>query len=105
MSKCFSNRLCENLYTFLSKDFSVKVYLKFQTFTRQRPNMRPNFYMTKVLYRNQSTDLPCKLMDWSLYHKDLRHERVNRSKMYLTIKALESLNWYYQICYEGVNFF
>ena len=27
-------------------------------------------------YRNQSTDLLCKPMDWFLYDRDLRHERV-----------------------------
>ena len=28
-------------------------------------------------YRNQSIDLFCTSMDWFLYDKDLRHERVN----------------------------
>ena len=28
-------------------------------------------------YRNQSTDLLCKSMDWFLYDRDPRHERVN----------------------------
>ena len=27
-------------------------------------------------YRNQSIDLLCKLMNWFLYDKDIRHERV-----------------------------
>ena len=30
-----------------------------------------------VSYRNQSIDLHSKSMDWFLYDKDLRHERVN----------------------------
>ena len=33
--------------------------------------------MTKVVsYRNQSNDLLCKSVDWCLYGRDLRHERV-----------------------------
>ena len=28
-------------------------------------------------YRNQTTDLLCKSMDWFLYDRDLGHERVN----------------------------
>ena len=28
-------------------------------------------------YRNQSIDLQCKSMDWFLYDRDLRHEKVN----------------------------
>ena len=33
--------------------------------------------MTEVpIIRNQSIDLHCKSMDWFLYDKDLRHERV-----------------------------
>ena len=30
-------------------------------------------------YRNQSIDLLWKLMDWFLYDRDLRHERVKRN--------------------------
>ena len=34
--------------------------------------------MTRPLpYRNQSTDLQSKSVDWFLYYNDLRHERVN----------------------------
>ena len=29
-----------------------------------------------ILYRNQSTDLLYKSMDWFLYDKGLRHEKV-----------------------------
>ena len=32
---------------------------------------------TSLLYRNQSNDLVYKSMDWYLYDRDLRHERVN----------------------------
>ena len=28
-------------------------------------------------YQNQSTDVLCKSMDWFLYDRELRHERVN----------------------------
>ena len=36
-----------------------------------------NSFMTKsLLYRNQSNNLLCKSMDWFLYDRDLRHERV-----------------------------
>ena len=28
-------------------------------------------------YRNQSIDLLCKSMNWFLYDRDLRHERIN----------------------------
>ena len=34
-------------------------------------------------YRNQFIDLHCKLMDWFLYVRDLRHERVKWFKNYL----------------------
>ena len=30
-----------------------------------------------LLYKNQSSDLLSKSMDWFLYGRDLRHERVN----------------------------
>ena len=34
--------------------------------------------MSEVLpYRNRSIDLQSKSMDWFLYDRDLRHERVN----------------------------
>ena len=35
-------------------------------------------YDTERCYRDQSIDLPYKLVDWFLYDKDLRHERVKR---------------------------
>ena len=36
-----------------------------------------NFFMTEVtIYRNQWIDLLSKSMDWFLYDRDLRHERV-----------------------------
>ena len=37
-----------------------------------------NSFMTEsVSYKNQSIDLLFKSMDWFLYDRDLRHERVN----------------------------
>ena len=33
-------------------------------------------------YRNQSIDLQSKSMDWVLYDRDLRHERVNKPLMF-----------------------
>ena len=38
-----------------------------------------------LLHRNQFIDLLCKPMDWFLYHRDLRHERVNVSYTILWI--------------------
>ena len=34
-------------------------------------------WRTSLSYRNQSTDLLSKPMDCTLYHRDLRHKRVN----------------------------
>ena len=34
-----------------------------------------------LLYRNQSTDLVSKSMDWFLYDKHLRYERVNKNRL------------------------
>ena len=42
-----------------------------------------NFFMTQSLsYRNQFIDLLFKSMDWFLYDRDLRHERVKGSRMF-----------------------
>ena len=35
--------------------------------------------MRSLLYRIQSNDLLCKSIDWFLYDRDLRHERVKFS--------------------------
>ena len=37
-------------------------------------------WRTFLSYRNQSIDLLCKSMDWFLYDRDFRHERVNVAK-------------------------
>ena len=47
-----------------------------------------NFFMTEVvIYRNQSSDLQPKSMDWFLYDNGLRHERVKHLSvnLYFTI--------------------
>ena len=37
-----------------------------------------NSFMTEIsIYRDQSIDLQSKSVDWFLYDRDLRHERVN----------------------------
>ena len=40
-------------------------------------------------YRNQYIDLLCKSMDWFLYDRDLRHERVNDCASFLKIILME----------------
>ena len=42
--------------------------------------------MEVLLYRNQSIDLQSKLMDWFLYDRDFRYERV-KEKLKLYISA------------------
>ena len=39
------------------------------------------------LYRNQSTDFESKSMDWFLYNRDLRHEKVKEKLLPKIIKA------------------
>ena len=53
-----------------SVDYFSTLYMKDLTLSWRRP----------LSYRNQSTDLLCKSMDWFLYHNGLRHERVNIKK-------------------------
>ena len=36
-----------------------------------------------VSHKNQSTDLFCKSMDWFLYNRDHRHERINSFMTFL----------------------
>ena len=44
-----------------------------------------NSFMTRSLsYTNQPIDLQSKSMDWFLYDKDLRHERVNEYQIFKT---------------------
>ena len=42
-------------------------------------NLINSFMGLPLSYRNQSIDLQSKIMDWFLYDRDLRHERVNSS--------------------------
>ena len=35
-------------------------------------------------YKNQSIDLLCKPMEWFLYDKEIRHEKVNDSYVMIT---------------------
>ena len=39
-------------------------------------------WQRSLSYRNQSADLLCKSMDWFLYDRDLRHQRVNTNLSY-----------------------
>ena len=50
-------------------------------------------------YRNQSTDLLCKSMDWFLYDRDLRHERTKEHPSwnpYLTLITTIVFQIYYR---------
>ena len=54
--------------------------------------------MTESLsYKNQSIDFQCKSMDWFLYDRDLRHERVNGTLKLLysevDLGPLQHLRW------------
>ena len=53
----------------LSKTHETSTHEEVLTFSYQR----------SLSYRNQSIDLPSKSMDWFLYDRDLRHERVNEA--------------------------
>ena len=39
-------------------------------------------------YRNQSIDLHCELMDWFLYDRDLRHEKVKLENLFFRIHVI-----------------
>ena len=41
--------------------------------------------MDVLSYRNQSIDLLNKSMDWFLYDKDSRHERINEASVSISI--------------------
>ena len=45
-------------------------------------------WLRSLWYRNQSIDLLWKSMDWFLYHRYLRHERVNRVNFILNIYSM-----------------
>ena len=44
-------------------------------------------------YRNQSTDLLCKKMDWFLYDNGLRHERVKKKRFSNIFKTTNVTNF------------
>ena len=44
-------------------------------------------------YKNQSIDLLCKLMEWFLYDKDIRHERVNTLFTHHTPEVCSYMSW------------
>ena len=61
-----------------------------------------NPFMTEaVIYRNQSTDLRIKSMDWFLYYNGLRHERVKRIKGTAIATFVCFCNFYIQRIYFG----
>ena len=45
-----------------------------------------------LLYRNKSIDLVCQSVDWFLYDKDLRHERIKRRNLQ-EIKFAKPKSW------------
>ena len=51
------------------------------------PNVKLNTLSSRksLSYKKQSTDLPCKSNDWSLYDKDLRHESVKMKTLWFHI--------------------
>ena len=58
----------------------VKIFKRVLTFS----------WRSSVPYRNQSIDLWSKLINWFLYHRDLRHERVkNVTSIWLSFGILE----------------
>ena len=61
----------------------VKIFKRVLTFS----------WRSSVPYRNQSIDLWSKLINWFLYHRDLRHERVkNVTSIWLSFGILELQN-------------
>ena len=56
----------------------MKLEFNFNSFIMEKPETNKAIYRNKIKYRNQSTDLQSKSMDWYLYDRDHRHERVNR---------------------------
>ena len=63
----------------LHRDFyKSNYYLRFLTLSWQR----------SLSYRNRSTDLLCKSMNWFLYDKDFHHERVKSLYYFFSIVNL-----------------
>ena len=51
-------------------------------------------WQRSLLYRNQFSDLLCKSIDWFLYYRDLRHERVIEYWLYFLQNRV--INWFCQ---------
>ena len=59
-----------------------------------------NSFMTEVLsYRNQSINSLCKSVEWFLYDRDLRHERVKDLKDSVNAVTANSSD----ICFLGIE--
>ena len=72
--------------TFLKiKIFSTcQKYFLLKTYNTKSQTLRKELLKQRSLsYRNQSIDLQRKSMDWFLYDRDLRHERVKESVKYI----------------------
>ena len=54
----------------------------------------PLSWRRSLSQRNQPIDLLCKLMDWFLYDRDLRHERPNKTCSWSTLMKVFG-NWEY----------
>ena len=58
-----------------------------------------------LVYRNQPIDLLCKLMDWFLYDKDIRHERVKMLFTHDTPKVCSHMLWSRISFFFSIRFF
>ena len=55
--------------------FTIVIFPIFPNFSRSQ--VLTHSWQRSLSYRNQSIDFQSKSMDWFLYDRDLRHERVN----------------------------
>ena len=86
-----------NLFKMIINPFQVNVLFI--------PDLNHSWWRS-LPYRNQSIDFLCKLIDWFLYDKDLRHERVRTSENLWLFDVFreyknETLNW---IDFKGTIF-
>ena len=63
--------------------------------------------MKSLSYRNQSTDLQSKSLDWFLYDKDFRHERVKgcNFNIMMILRKLASAIFLENLIFFSVGFF
>ena len=63
--------------------------------------------MKSLSYRNQSTDLQSKSVDWFLYDKDFRHERVKGCNfdIMMILRKLASAIFLENFFFFSVGFF